>query len=284
MHRRSGIRHALGVLAVVAMALLSACGDSTTADNDFFTGSGRSDGGGTYGGGGGGGGTYGGGGGGGGGSYGGGAGSGLTAGQENALATADDYISMSGFSRSGLIDQLEFEGYSSKNAAFAVDNLNVDWNQQAARTADDYLSMSGFSRSGLIEQLEFEGYTPQQAQYGANKALGGGGGGNNGGGGGGNGSGLTAGQENALRSADDYISMSGFSRSGLIEQLEFEGYSTADASAAVDSLNIDWNEQAARSAKDYVSMSGFSRSGLIDQLEFEGYTPQQAEYGADKAL
>jgi UDP-N-acetylenolpyruvoylglucosamine reductase len=109
-------------------------------------------------------------------------------------------------------------------------------------------------------------------------------GGNHGGGGEEAGSGLTSGQENALRTAEDYISMSGFSRSGLIEQLEFEGYRTKDAALAVDHLNVDWNKQAARSAEDYLSMSGFSRSGLIEQLEFEGYTRTQAEYGADKAL
>ena len=95
---------------------------------------------------------------------------------------------------------------------------------------------------------------------------------------------LTSGQENALRSADSYISMSGFSRKGLIEQLEFEGYTTKDATFAVDHLDVNWSEQAARSAKSYLDMSPFSRQGLIEQLEFEGYTAEQAAYGADKAL
>lgn len=94
---------------------------------------------------------------------------------------------------------------------------------------------------------------------------------------------MTVAQQNAVRSAESYIDMSGFSRSGLIEQLEFEDYSTEDATAAVDSLNIDFNEQAARSAKSYLEMSGFSRQGLIDQLVFEGYTAEQAAYGADQA-
>lgn len=213
-----------------------------------------------------------------------GGGAGLSSGQENAVSSADEYLSMSGFSRSGLIEQLKFEGYSTKQATFAVDYLSANWNEQAARSADDYLSMSSFSRSGLIEQLEFEGYTREQAEYGANKTLGGvnsAGGGNTGNGGGG---GLTSGQENAVRSAEEYLSMSGFSRSGLIEQLTFEGYSTKDATFAVERLRVDWNAQAARSADDYVSMSSFSRSGLIEQLEFEGYTREQAEFGADKAL
>lgn len=98
-----------------------------------------------------------------------------------------------------------------------------------------------------------------------------------------NASDMTTSQANAVRSADDYLSMSGFSKEGLIEQLEFEGYSKADAKFAIKALKPDWNAEAAESAKDYVDMSGFSRSGLIEQLMFEGFTRAQAEYGADKA-
>jgi hypothetical protein len=93
----------------------------------------------------------------------------------------------------------------------------------------------------------------------------------------------TAGQENARRSAESYIDTAAFSRSGLIKQLEFEGYSVADATYAVDAIAVDWNEQAAKSAQSYLDMSGFSRSGLIEQLEFEGYTPAEATYGVDAA-
>lgn len=100
---------------------------------------------------------------------------------------------------------------------------------------------------------------------------------------------LTGPQQNALRSAKQYISMTGFSRAGLIEQLSSdagEGYDIADATIAVDSLNVDWNEQAARSAKQYLEMSGFSCKGLIEQLSSsagEEYTKSQAAYGAKQA-
>lgn len=39
------------------------------------------------------------------------------------------------------------------------------------------------------------------------------------------------------------------SRKGLIEQLEFEGYTTEDATFAVDYLNVDWKEQAEKKPK-----------------------------------
>ena len=94
---------------------------------------------------------------------------------------------------------------------------------------------------------------------------------------------FTRSEENAIRKAEDYLSFSAFSRSGLIDQLEFEGFTTAEATFGVDYLDVDWNEQAWMKAEDYLSLSAFSRSGLIDQLEFEGFTTAQATYGVDKA-
>lgn len=92
----------------------------------------------------------------------------------------------------------------------------------------------------------------------------------------------TVSQQNALRSAENYLGFSAFSRSGLIDQLKFEDYSKKDATWAVDRVTVDWNEQAAKSAKNYLEMTAFSRKGLIDQLVFEGFTRKQAEYGVSK--
>lgn len=92
---------------------------------------------------------------------------------------------------------------------------------------------------------------------------------------------LTMGQKNAVRQAESYLSFTSFSRTGLIGQLKFEGYDTADAEFAVGHIEVDWNEQAALKAEAYLEFTSFSRSGLIDQLEFEGFSAEQAEFGAD---
>jgi len=89
----------------------------------------------------------------------------------------------------------------------------------------------------------------------------------------------TVSEANARRSAESYLAFQAFSREGLIKQLKFEGYSTADATYAVDAVDADWMAQAAKSAKAYLEFQSFSRSGLIDQLIFEGFTRAQAEYG-----
>jgi hypothetical protein len=100
---------------------------------------------------------------------------------------------------------------------------------------------------------------------------------------------LTGPQKNAVRSAEQYLSISGFSRAGLIDQLSSSagnGYSVSDATVAVDSLSVDWNENAARSAKQYLDISGFSCAGMIEQLSSRAgnkYTKSQATYGAHQA-
>ena len=48
-----------------------------------------------------------------------------------------------------------------------VDNITVDWTEQADKKAASYMSYSSFSRSGLIKQLEFEGFSSAQAAHGA---------------------------------------------------------------------------------------------------------------------
>lgn len=97
---------------------------------------------------------------------------------------------------------------------------------------------------------------------------------------------MTVQQKNAVRSAKQYLSFKGFSRDGLIQQLSSDagdGYDVQDATVAVDSLNVDWNEQAVKAAQAYLEFKGFSCKGLIQQLSSSAgdkFTKEQAEYGA----
>jgi Host cell surface-exposed lipoprotein len=99
-----------------------------------------------------------------------------TAGQDNARRSAESYLYTMAFSRKGLIEQLSSEygaGFSKADAIYAVNHIDVDWNEQAAKSAKNYLDTMAFSRQGLIEQLESEygaGFTHAQAVYGVNAA------------------------------------------------------------------------------------------------------------------
>lgn len=100
---------------------------------------------------------------------------------------------------------------------------------------------------------------------------------------------LTGPQKNAVRAAQSYLSISAFSRDGLIQQLSSQagnGFNVNDATKAVDSLNVDWNQEAIKSAKQYLQMMGFSCSGLIQQLSSRAgakFTEKQATFGAQRA-
>ena len=100
-----------------------------------------------------------------------------TPGQKNARESAEQYLQTQAFSRAGLVKQLSSqygEGFSKADAIYAVNHIDVDWNEQAAKAAKDYLANQPFSRAGLIHQLESpygDGFTHAQAVYGVNAAY-----------------------------------------------------------------------------------------------------------------
>lgn len=102
----------------------------------------------------------------------------LTGPQQQAIESATNYLSEGqGFSRSGMIKQLSSSygsGFPKAVAVFAVNHLNVNWDQQAVVAAKGYKATGGgFSCSGMIQQLSSSygsGFTHAQAVYGAKRA------------------------------------------------------------------------------------------------------------------
>lgn len=91
----------------------------------------------------------------------------------------------------------------------------------------------------------------------------------------------TVSQQQAVKMAKSYLEYTSFSRKGLIDQLKYEGFSNADATYAVDKINVNWREQAVKTAKNYLEYTSFSRNGLIDQLEYEGFSNADATYAVN---
>lgn len=91
----------------------------------------------------------------------------VTMGMKNALGSAENYLSFMGISHKGIIQQLEFEGYTNEEAVYAADNCGANWNEEAAEAAESYLDVMSFSKDGLIQQLQFDGFTAEQALYAA---------------------------------------------------------------------------------------------------------------------
>lgn len=134
----------------------------------------------------------------------------FTTSQNNALRSAQNYLSAMPFSHDGLVNQLEYENYPHDDAVFAADNCGADWNEQALRSAKNYLSTSPFSYKGLIKQLEYEQYTTEQATYGSDNCG-------------------ADWNEQAAKSAKNYLAIMAYSKDGLVNQLEFEGYTHEQA-------------------------------------------------------
>lgn len=140
-----------------------------------------------------------------------------TLGEKNALSKAHSYLDFMAFSYSGLVDQLEFEGFTSAEATFAADNCGANWNEQALEKAKDYLDVMAFSRKGLLDQLEFEGFTSAQSEYAVNNCG-------------------ANWNEQAAKKAQDYLDVMAFSRQGLLDQLEFEGFTPEQAEYGVQAV------------------------------------------------
>ena len=100
-----------------------------------------------------------------------------TIGQLQALGAAKSYLSSGGFSRAGLINQLESpygEDFSHSDAVWGVNHAHANWNAEAVEAAKSYLHSGHFSRRALIHQLESpygEHFTHAQAVYGVSRAY-----------------------------------------------------------------------------------------------------------------
>ena len=136
--------------------------------------------------------------------------SGPTTSQTNAVRRARSYLDYMAFSRSGLISQLEYEGFSYDDSVYGVDNVGANWYNQAVKKARSYLDYMAFSRSGLISQLEYEGFANDQAVYGADNVG-------------------ANWYDQAVKKAKSYLDIMAFSRDGLISQLEYEGFTNDQA-------------------------------------------------------
>ena len=89
----------------------------------------------------------------------------------------------------------------------------------------------------------------------------------------------SVGDNQALAEAKTPLSTEPFSLGGLISQLKFEGYTTAQATYGAEHSGANWNKEALLNAKEYLNTEAFSMKGLTNQLEFSKYTAAQASYG-----
>ena len=137
-----------------------------------------------------------------------------TSGESNALSRAKAYLQIMPFSKKGLIKQLKFEGFTSKEAKYGAGKCGANWKEQASKKAKSYLDTMPFSKKGLIKQLKYDGFTAKEATYGVSKCG-------------------ANWKEQAVKKAKSYLSSMSFSKQGLINQLKYDGFTDKEAKYGV---------------------------------------------------
>ncbi|NLT94853.1 MAG: hypothetical protein GXW85_04855 [Clostridia bacterium] len=89
----------------------------------------------------------------------------------NALRAAQNYVDIMPFSKKGLFNQLTSEygdHYPEDAARYAIENVKVDWREEALEAAINYLKIMPMSDKELFDQLTSEygeQFTEEEARY-----------------------------------------------------------------------------------------------------------------------
>ena len=86
----------------------------------------------------------------------------------SALKSGEFYSEVFHMSKAEIYDQLTSEygdQFSTEAAQYAVDNLEVDWKENALEAAKMYQEMFYMSPQEIYDQLIFEMFTAEEAQY-----------------------------------------------------------------------------------------------------------------------
>ena len=93
---------------------------------------------------------------------------------ESALKNAKAYSDTLCMSKAMIYDQLIHdsevpyygeEKFSAEAAQYAVDNVDVDWKENALKTAQEYSEVLYLSKAAIYDQLIFGQFTLEEAQY-----------------------------------------------------------------------------------------------------------------------
>ena len=83
---------------------------------------------------------------------------------KNALKKAESYLKCSSFSESDLRKQLEHHEFSEEAIRYALENVDVDYQEECIEKAESYLKCSSFSESDLRKQLEHHEFNSEHIE------------------------------------------------------------------------------------------------------------------------
>lgn len=145
----------------------------------------------------------------------------------NALHKAENYSKMMHMSKQGIFDQLTSEygdQFDVEAAQYAIDNLDVDYNENALKCGENYKKTMYMSKRGIYDQLTSEygeKFTSEEAQYAIDNIKG-------------------DYLEAALESAKNYQENMSMSKDAIYDQLTSEygeKFTAEEAQYAIDNLD-----------------------------------------------
>jgi hypothetical protein len=145
---------------------------------------------------------------------------------KSALKKAESYSNLLHMSKEGLYKQLTSEygeNFSAEAANYALENLDVDYNENALKKAESYSDSLHLSKAGIYDQLTSEygeQFTAEEAQYAVDNLV-------------------ADYKENALIKAENYSDSLNMSKADIYNQLisEYgEKFTEEEAQYAVDNL------------------------------------------------
>jgi hypothetical protein len=83
----------------------------------------------------------------------------------------------------------------------------------------------------------------------------------------------------ALSKAKSDLRAEPYSLEGLVVQLNFGGYTMAEATYGAENSGANWNHEALVAAKENLATKAYSMKGLIERLKIAKFTAVQASYG-----
>lgn len=90
----------------------------------------------------------------------------LSENQVQAIQTAEGYLDTMPLSQTELLQMLTVENINLEDAEFALEYLDIDWNQEARKKAKEYCKHKiGFSKVKLKAQLLFDHFTEEEADF-----------------------------------------------------------------------------------------------------------------------
>lgn len=180
--------------------------------------------------------------------------------------------SSQGISRAELHDRLNdrFTGLDEReNVQYAMDNIDVDWNQQAVNRGYALVNSryTTYSYYGVYEELVRSpiSFTHEQAEYAIQNLE-------------------VDWVSRASTRLDSYLSIFDFSKEEARRQLLYTGFTPEQTTQALDEKPAKvWQENALRSARTHLRTNDLTRSELIHRLaNWDEFTQDEAEFAADK--